>query len=294
MICPGLHSLFGGFAVELIDDLRHQDSLGFQVSAADERFRMVRMNIYGRGIGGSLQAFVRWPPIAQAPLHEIMTIVSPNEFAGSTALIIGGSRGLGALTAKILAAGGGKVIVTYATGQADAEALTEEITSQTANGVCRAFHYNIHEGAAAQLKSLGVDITHLYYFATGNIARQKQGPFVPSLFDEFIQMYVKGFYECCRYFGEHGPGAITGFYPSSVFVESNPPDMTEYCMAKMAGEMLCANINRAGGRVHIIVSRLPRLLTDQTATVLPVETEDPLKVMLPMVRNVQSSLSARQ
>jgi hypothetical protein len=77
-------------------------------------------------------------------------------------------------------------------------------------------------------------------------------------------------------------------------VESNPPDMTEYCMAKMAGEMLCANMNRAGGRVHIIVSRLPRLLTDQTATVFPVGTEDPLKVMLPAIRTVQSSRLTRE
>ena len=68
-----------------------------------------------------------------------MKIVGPTEFAGSTALIVGGSRGLGALTAKILAAGGGKVIITYATGRADAEDLTEEIRSQTANDICHAF-----------------------------------------------------------------------------------------------------------------------------------------------------------
>ena len=61
----------------------------------------------------------------------------------------------------------------------------------------------------------------------------------------------------------------------------------EYSMAKMAGEMLCANMNRAGGRVRIIVSRLPRLLTDQTATVLPLERGDPLKIMLPVIRRVQ-------
>jgi phosphoenolpyruvate-protein kinase (PTS system EI component) len=50
---------------------------------------------------------------------------------------------------------------------------------------------------------------------------------------------------------------------------------------------------RAGGRVHVIVSRLPRLLTDQTATVLPAAAADPLKIMLPVVRNVQSAGSAR-
>jgi hypothetical protein len=240
MICPGLHSLFGGFTVELVNDLSLEGRIGFQVSLTDERYRMVRMNISGAGISGSLQAFVRWPPIAQAPLQEIMNIVSPSEFAGSTALIIGGSRGLGALTAKILAAGGGKVIVTYATGRADAEALTEEITSQ--KDVCHPFYYNAHEEAATQLKRLSADVTHLYYFATGNIAGQREGPFVLRLFDEFIQMYVKGFYDCCSYFGEHGLGSLTAFYPSSVFVENNPSDMTEYSMAKMAGEMLCANI----------------------------------------------------
>jgi NAD(P)-dependent dehydrogenase (short-subunit alcohol dehydrogenase family) len=209
-------------------------------------------------------------------------------------LIIGGSRGLGALTAKILAAGGGKVILTYATGRADATELTEEIRNQAVSDVCQALQYNVHEEAATQLKNISAEVTHLYYFATSSIARQKQSLFVMSLFDEFVQMYVKGFYDCCHYLGEHGSGALTAFYPSSVFVESNPPDMTEYCMAKMAGETLCTNMNRASGRVHIIVSRLPRLLTDQTATVLPIGTEDPLKVMLPVIRKVQTSRSLRQ
>ena len=157
MICPGLHSLFGGFAIELVDNSHNQDCIGFQVSGTDERFRMVRMSVSGGGIAGSVQAFLRWPPIAQAALSEIMSIVGPAEFAGSIALIIGGSRGLGALTAKILAAGGGKVILTYAAGRADAAELTEEIRNQTANDICQALQYNIHEEAAAQLKNLSAE-----------------------------------------------------------------------------------------------------------------------------------------
>jgi NADP-dependent 3-hydroxy acid dehydrogenase YdfG len=294
MICPGLHSLFGGFAVEFVDDSHDHSGIRFQVSGIDERFRMVRMNVSSVGILGSVQAFLRWPPIAQVSLTEIMSIVGPAEFAGSVALIIGGSRGLGALTAKILAAGGGKGIVTYATGRAEVTELADEIRNQTASDMCQILQYNVHEEAAVQLKALKAGVTHLYYFATTTIARQKESLFVMSLFEEFVQMYVKGFYDCCQYLDGHGSGALTAFYPSSVFVESNPPDMTEYCMAKMAGEMLCANMNRAGRRLNIIVSRLPRLLTDQTATVLPVGTEDPLKVMLPVVRNVQSSRIARK
>jgi len=289
MTCPGLHSLFAGFVIDLTEDSHDQNRVGFKVAEGDERFRMIQMNVTGAGVNGSVQAFLRWPAVAQAPLREIMTMVSPAEFAGSTALIVGGSRGLGSLTAKILAAGGGKVIVTYAAGREDAERLRDEITDQTASDVCCAFHYDVRKAAAAQLKELDVDITHLYYFASGIIARQKETLFAPGLLDEFLQMYVKGFYDCCSYYADHGSGSLTAFYPSSVFVQSSPPDMTEYCMAKMAGEMLCASMNRAGGRVHIIVNRLPRLLTDQTASVFPVETGDPLKALLPVVRNVQSS-----
>ncbi len=291
MICPGLHSLFGGFAVELVDDLSNLDGLGFQVSRTDERFRMIRMNVSGAGICGSVQALRRWPSVSQASLSAIKDLISPVEFAGSTALIIGGSRGLGALTAKIVATGGGKVIVTYATGQADAEELTEEIRRHTAADSCHAIKYDSYDNAAAQLKNFGSGVTHLYYFASSKIARQKDGLFTPSLFDEFIQMYVKGFYDCCVFLSEQASRPLTGFYPSTVFVESKPPDMVEYSMAKMAGELLCDNMNRAGGRLHIIVSRLPPLLTDQTATVLPMERGDPLRVMVPIVRKVQSSPS---
>jgi acyl dehydratase len=288
MICPGLHSLFAGFTLELVNSSPHQEGIGFQVSEIDERFRMVRMNVSGAGIHGVVQTFLRWPPVAQAALSEIMNVVAPTEFADSTALIIGGSRGLGALTAKIIAAGGGKVLVSYDVGQADAEAVIEEIRTRTSNRGCRAFRYNINKEAATQLKHIDTNVTHLYYFATGPIAKQREGPFAWDLFDEFIRMYVKGFYDCYCYLSEHVSQALTVFYPSSVFVESNPPEMTEYSMAKMAGELLCDTINRAGGRTQIIVKRLPRLVTDQTATVLPMTRDESLKIMLPVVRKVQS------
>jgi hypothetical protein len=291
MVCPGLHSLFAGLAVEIADSAGMPDGISFQVIGTDQRFQMVRMRVFGSGIYGSVQAFQRRPPILQAPFSEITSIVAPSEFAGSVALIIGGSRGLGALTAKILAAGGGRVFLTYALGQADADKVMEEIRSQAACDDSRAFRYNVEEEAAPQLDALGTEITHLYYFATSAIARQKDGPFVMGLFDEFIRMYVRGFYDCCRYLSQNSSGVITAFYPSSVFVESQPPEMIEYSMAKMAGESLCRNINQVDGRIRIIVRRLPRLRTDQTATVLPVETQDPLAVMLPIVRDVQANAS---
>ena len=45
---------------------------------------------------------------------------APGEFANVRALVIGGSRGLGEITAKIIAAGGGDVWITYRRGKEDA------------------------------------------------------------------------------------------------------------------------------------------------------------------------------
>jgi hypothetical protein len=63
--------------------------------------------------------------------------------------------------------------------------------------------------------------------------------------------------------------------------------MTEYSMAKSAGEMLCAELNRSECGSRVLVSRLPRLLTYQTATVNPAKNADPLEVMLPIMSNVR-------
>jgi hypothetical protein len=64
--------------------------------------------------------------------------------------------------------------------------------------------------------------------------------------------------------------------------------MTEYTMAKAAGEVLCAEMNAFQAPLHVTVCRLPRLPTDQTASITPAETAEPLETMLPIVRGVQS------
>jgi len=292
MVCPGMYSLFAAFAIDLVEDSNHKDAVGFSVSETDERFRMIRMNVSGAGMRGSVQAFLRWPPIGQASLDEVSKVVAPAEFAGSTALIVVGSRGLGALTAKVIAAGGGKVIVTFATGRKDAEKLAEEICGHTAHDACRVIQYDVRQDAASQLKLLETEVDHLYYFATTSIFRQKDGFFVSSLLDEFIEVYVKGFYDCCRVLSKNGSRALIAYYPSTVAIDNNPLSIIEYTMAKMAGEILCANMNRANTRTRVVVSRLPRLMTDQTATVAPATTAEPLDALLPVIRQVQSLGSA--
>ncbi len=58
-------------------------------------------------------------------------------------------------------------------------------------------------------------------------------------------------------------------------------------MAKMAGEILAKYLNEFMTNIQIISRRLPRVLTDQTATVGVASTDNALDVMLPIVYEVQ-------
>jgi len=62
-------------------------------------------------------------------------------------------------------------------------------------------------------------------------------------------------------------------------------------MAKAAAEGLCADIQRLESPGPILVWRLPRLPTDQTATVRELANVDPIDVILPIIREVFTPLN---
>ncbi len=232
MVCPGLHSIFLKIAVDLVDAPQDHSGIDFTVTRVDQRFRLTTMNIAGDGLLGSVECLVRMPPVAQPAYKELLGWVEPDAFAATTALIVGGSRGLGELTAKLIAAGGGQCLITYAVGQADAQAVAQEINA--GGGRCDILPYDVKRDAARQLQALPTRLTHLYYFATPQIFRQKSNLYSPDLARDYLSVYADSFYELCRMLAdkEH---PLTAFYPSSVAVEERPRDMTEYAMAKSAG-----------------------------------------------------------
>ncbi|MBV9998736.1 MAG: SDR family NAD(P)-dependent oxidoreductase [Verrucomicrobia bacterium] len=291
MVCPGLHSIFGGLVLTRCEEADERDAISFRVTLSDPRFRLVRMEISGGGLAGNLETFVRQPPVAQAGMAELAGRITPGEFAGTTALIVGGSRGLGELTAKILAAGGAQVLITYAAGQADTERVRDGMTTQGGN--CEMLHYDVRAPAGAQLVNLAKEPAELYYFATPAIFRRKTGVFAQDKFNDFFLFYVTGFYDLCQMLCRRRSQGISAFYPSSTAVETRPAGMTEYAMVKAAGEILCTDMMAYETRIHITIKRLPRLPTDQTATLMQAEAADPVEVIVPIVREVHARSDAR-
>lgn len=288
MVVPGLHSMYSGLEVSFCDDSSAPaDALVFSVDSVVERFRLVRISIGSRGLRGSLETVSRMPPIRQRDISHLRSVVAANEFRDCRPLIIGGSRGLGELTAKVIAAGGGHPIITYATGKLEADALVKELAGSGAQW--SAMSYDVRRAATEQLVELAMPVTHVYYFATPPIFRRKVGLFDERRFAEFRTFYISGFFDLVQACLRRGSRGLRLFYPSSTAIDERPATMTEYSMAKAAGEVLCADLSRFEPEVKIIVKRLPRLPTDQTNSVVKAKTADALEVILPIVREMQAT-----
>jgi len=285
MVCPGLHSIYRSLSVDTCDEQDTEDLLSFRAVPADARFRLLSLVIVGGGLCGMVESLLRVPPVPQSSSQELTGLVRPNEFGASKALVIGGSRGLGEVTAKLLALGGAEVVITYRLGSADADAVVRDICA--AGGICKALAYDVGKTAELQLAGLGDAPTHAYYFATPAIFRAQSALVSRTRLDQLLDTYVDGFLDLAQTLRARRSD-VSLFYPSSVFVTERPAGMIEYAMAKAAGETLCSEMNLRWAPLHVVVERLPRLLTDQTASVIGTRPASPVAHLLSLVRKVQS------
>jgi hypothetical protein len=77
------------------------------------------------------------------------------------------------MTVKILAAGGGDAVITYASGFDDAKAISDEI-NKVGSGTCEILRLDL---TADPVESMNIDCSSLdavYFFATPRIFRKKQ------------------------------------------------------------------------------------------------------------------------
>jgi acyl dehydratase len=293
MEAPGLHSMFSKLDLSLTkskEPCLPRAALHYQVAQVDERFRKARISVAGRSIAGHLDVFIRVPPVQQATMETISANIDPLEFDGMHALILGGSRGLGEVTAKLIAAGGGSSTITYAVGKAEADRVADQILAW--GGDINTLPYDVRLAPQSQLPAGDKPFTHLFYFATNPIFRPKADLVSPPLLAEFTLFYLQGFHDLCSaltHLSELSPPArrkLTAYYPSSVYVAERPAGMTEYAMIKSAGEQMCHDMNQYLPNLQIITTRLPRLPTDQTTGVLPERELDPKEILLPIVREM--------
>lgn len=273
MHVPGLHSLFSSFDVEL--HTGHTASgLQYGVQRFDDRFAKATIDVSGPTVSGTVVAFVRPTPVDPT----IGTArPRPDEFAGERWLVVGGSRGLGATAAMLVATGGGDVRLTYRIGADDAEQLAAAIGAT-------AHRLDVAAPASdmAALLTGGWHPTHLAYFASPPIFDGSAGAYSADLERRFASVYLDGFDAVLAQLSiERLRGVL---WPSSEAVADPVPGLAEYATVKRLGEDRCSAVAREHPHLVVATPRLPRLRTDQTASFLPVDYDDAPSTVLAALR----------
>jgi MaoC like domain len=281
MVIPGLHSMYSGLDLRAEPGVPTGKTLHYEVTRIDPRIRLVEMAVQAGGVHGTIIAFARPKPFAQRPISELCGAVRANEFAGQEAIVIGGSRGLGELTAKLLAVGGASVTITWQQGEADAQAIVAEAA---ALGLAmRAQPFNALE-PPFQEPDQPIQYTHLYYFATPRIPGGKPGRFDSAIFSNLLNIYVLGFVRTMTWVVSRAVPNACIWFPSTIFIEQPDPHFAEYAAAKACGEALCARLCEQMAPLRFVTDRLPRLSTDQTQGLTDLRVSDGVSNLLAILR----------
>jgi hypothetical protein len=279
MECPGLHSLYSELHfTESEGVVRGEEHLEYRVNRFDQRFSIATILIAAPLITGSIAAFLRPEPKSQPACYEVRAAIdtvtlSLQSFSGQRALIIGGSRGLGEVFAKVLALCGAEVLLTYHQGEQDSKAIVADIRAN--NGKADCLQFDVESNNFSRLVAFAPTV--LYYMATPFIGKGQRGRFNSSTFARYGNFYVNGFAAVFAGVRHEGLGAV--YFPSSVFLDEMPVDMSEYIAAKSAGETLCATLAKTYPAIRFSCPRLPRIATDQSASLVPTSN----KLVLPLV-----------
>jgi NADP-dependent 3-hydroxy acid dehydrogenase YdfG len=279
---PGLHSIFSELTLSATATKNHD--LDFEVKKFDERFSLIDIGLCGPNLIGEIQAFLRPKPLSFRE-NQTLEEVKIGEFKDKVALIIGGSRGIGEATSRLLTRGGASVVLTYYNNDEDAESLVSEIISAGGSALCCKLDITDHDAVKNLLNDQQV-FTDLFYFATPKIFIAEKGKFNQTLFDKFSNYYVTSFANIVQEMVQYSIPILRVFYPSSISITEKVKNMGEYSAAKIAGEYACEYLENANKNIKIHQKRLPRIATDQTSTLVPVAAEDAMSLMLNILREM--------
>lgn len=191
---------------------------------------------------------------------------------------------MGEVTAKLLAAGGAAVSLTYYQGGDDARKVVDEILASGGKADCHTVDVqNPAESFIADWPALS-SFTHLYYYATPHITPGMQGEFNVDLFHRFCAYYVTGLADVLKTLCQKCQELRFVFYPSSDYIAEIPDNLGEYAAAKAASETLCRYLNQTLPGINIHSPRLPRLATDQTISLTTIDRSDPVPILLKELR----------
>jgi NAD(P)-dependent dehydrogenase (short-subunit alcohol dehydrogenase family) len=196
-------------------------------------------------------------------------------FRGKTALVVGGSRGLGAAIVSALASQGCDVFLNFLSSRTEAEGLARSLPQEwgkvnlvqgdaTDESWCREMRSRLADrGGLDVLVCTAVPSLRTLPFGLESIDR------VRKFLDTSIAMTATPLAAFGFLLESRGGTAVI---VSTVYAAENyddlPADLHHYVASKRAVEGLARSLSTGAGQTRYLVARPPRLLTDQTNTVM--------------------------
>lgn len=270
MIYPGKNSLLSSTQIQ-INNL-DKNKIMFNLNKFDERINLSNILATAPGINATINTFGKNKEITQPNLKNIKFNYK-NKIANHSlqnALIIGGSRGLGELTAKILSLGKANLTLTYKKNFLKAKSIKKELHKKKAN--CKIKKIDVlNDVELKKIKNLK-NINSIYYFPTPNIINLKKKTFDKNLLNNFSNYFYKIPKKLITMLEKRKKKTIF-FYPSSVYLNNKKEhnNLREYLYAKIKGETIAKNNFRY---VKFFSVRLPPILTDQNNHFIPIKTSN--------------------
>ncbi len=289
MECPGLNSTLTHLAADFDDISVGSDSaIKFTSCLASSALSKVRIDAVSVGLRSKVESLYRPPPVTQPSFGEVSDRVFRKEFSGDRCLVIGGSRGLGEVTSKILAAGGASVGLSYYSEEKDAVRIRDELR----NAGCESysFYFNVLQPSIST-HDFPADWkpTKLFYFATPYIGLTRTAVWDELRFEKFCKYYVGGLvHSVANVRGIFGLRELDVFYPSSVILDSGGALAAEYAASKAASESVCHFLNAQSG-IRCFSARLPRILTDQTNSFVSAPAEDAVDTLIGVFQKMKNN-----
>lgn len=280
MKVPGLNSLLAGinFTLSFLDQ---QQTLS--IKHVNKYFNSVKSKYLGKNITSILETFFRPEPVKPISCAEILNLnfKLPN-LKNKSVFVVGGSRGLGAVTSKLLACAGARVTLSYNFGKQEALAVADDIKS--VGGLCKVIQFTVSPLQTYDV--LDDRYEHLYYFPTNKIFHDDVKKSDNEIYNSFHEIYVDCFKSLAEFLIKKSQTKKI-FYPSSIAIDKPIDTLKDYIEAKKEGEQVCRLLQKKF-LIKIICPRLNRILTDQTNTVVPIKFDNPVSTMLVSIKQMSS------